>query len=119
MATYTVTTTLDVVASGDGVLPLREALALADSDLGATREDGVDVVVEVYCHRVWKSDGNHSTQKRREPQRGSAAPDLCAPAQVLNDAIQRHAGQAANSVTQFNLLTDNDRARILAFLNSL
>jgi len=38
---------------------------------------------------------------------------------TLNDAIQRHAGQAANSVSQFNLLTDNDKARILAFLNSL
>ena len=24
---------------------------------------------------------------------------------TLNDAIQRHAGQAANSVSQFNLLT--------------
>jgi CxxC motif-containing protein (DUF1111 family) len=38
---------------------------------------------------------------------------------TLNDAIQRHAGQAADSVSQFNLLTATDKARVFAFLNSL
>ena len=35
------------------------------------------------------------------------------------DAIERHAGQAASVVTQFNLLTDKDKANIYAFLGSL
>ena len=38
---------------------------------------------------------------------------------TLNDAIQRHAGQAADSVSQFNLLAPKQQAQVLAFLNSL
>jgi len=38
---------------------------------------------------------------------------------TLNEAIQRHAGQAADSVSQFNGLTPTDQARVLAFLGSL
>jgi CxxC motif-containing protein (DUF1111 family) len=38
---------------------------------------------------------------------------------TLNDAIQRHQGQAATSVAAFNLLPDADKARVLAFLQSL
>jgi CxxC motif-containing protein (DUF1111 family) len=38
---------------------------------------------------------------------------------TLNEAIQRHAGQAANAVSQFNALTPIDKGKVLAFLNSL
>jgi CxxC motif-containing protein (DUF1111 family) len=38
---------------------------------------------------------------------------------TLNEAIQRHGGQAADSVRQFNLLTETDKIRVIAFLNSL
>ncbi len=38
---------------------------------------------------------------------------------TLYDAIERHAGQAADSVAQFNALTDDDKALVYAFLNSL
>ena len=38
---------------------------------------------------------------------------------TLRDAIQRHAGQAADVVSQFNALTPTDQARVLAFLGSL
>ena len=35
------------------------------------------------------------------------------------EAIQRHAGQAANVTRAFNLLTDSQKAQIMAFLDSL
>ena len=38
---------------------------------------------------------------------------------TLNDAIQRHKGQAADAVSQFNVLTATQQARVLAFLQSL
>ncbi|MEO7166333.1 MAG: di-heme oxidoredictase family protein [Chthoniobacterales bacterium] len=38
---------------------------------------------------------------------------------TLTDAIQRHAGQAASSVTGYNALSATDKARVLAFLQSL
>jgi CxxC motif-containing protein (DUF1111 family) len=36
-----------------------------------------------------------------------------------NEAIQRHAGQAANVTAAFNALTDTQKAQIYAFLDSL
>ena len=38
---------------------------------------------------------------------------------TLDDAIQRHDGQATSAVAAFNLLPDTDKARLLAFLQSL
>jgi CxxC motif-containing protein (DUF1111 family) len=38
---------------------------------------------------------------------------------TLNDAIQRHKGQALSAVAAFNLLPDTDKARLLMFLQSL
>lgn len=38
---------------------------------------------------------------------------------TLNEAIQRHAGQATDVIAQFNQLNDADRASIIAFLGSL
>jgi CxxC motif-containing protein (DUF1111 family) len=38
---------------------------------------------------------------------------------TLDDAIQRHKGQATSAVAAFNLLPDTDKARLLAFLQSL
>ena len=35
------------------------------------------------------------------------------------EAIQRHAGQAANVTSAFNLLTESQKAQIMAFLDSL
>jgi Predicted thiol oxidoreductase len=35
------------------------------------------------------------------------------------EAIQRHAGQAANVTAAFNALNDTQKAQIMAFLNSL
>jgi len=38
---------------------------------------------------------------------------------TLNDAIQRHAGQATSAKNAFNALSSSDRAAVIAFLNSL
>ena len=38
---------------------------------------------------------------------------------TLNDAIQRHGGQATSAKNAFNALSANDRAEVIAFLNSL
>jgi CxxC motif-containing protein (DUF1111 family) len=38
---------------------------------------------------------------------------------TLQDAIRRHAGQAASVTTQFNTLPRADRQKILVFLESL
>ena len=39
--------------------------------------------------------------------------------QTLEDAIQRHANQAASSRNAFNVLSPSDKTKLLAFLNSL
>ena len=38
---------------------------------------------------------------------------------TLNDAIQRHGGQATSAKNAFNALSASDRAEVIAFLNSL
>jgi CxxC motif-containing protein (DUF1111 family) len=38
---------------------------------------------------------------------------------TLNEAIQRHAGQATAARNNFNARSSTDRARVIAFLNSL
>ena len=38
---------------------------------------------------------------------------------TLREAIQRHEGQAADAVSQFNALTPTHQDQVLAFLNSL
>jgi hypothetical protein len=59
MATYTVTTDSDAAAPGDGLLSLREALALADADPGA---DTIDFAADL-------ANGASSLSRGSSPRR--------------------------------------------------
>ena len=92
MAIYTIDTNADIVAAGDGVLSLREALALAD---GTEAADTIEFAAAVQGQTIVlagsqltvNSDVTIDGGSRRDDRRGRASRVLL----VQGDEHRRHA----------------------------